>query len=129
LAARLQNLGRWLWWIPFGEVPEVGPRELQGRLAGPTPPQVLDVRTTLEWRRGHIAGAIPVPITALRRRLRDLPLDAGRPVVAICLTAHRSIPAVRLLKATGFCDVAQLAGGMTAWWREGLPTVREPDPE
>jgi rhodanese-related sulfurtransferase len=35
-------------------------------------------------------------------------------VVAICLTAHRSIPAVRLLRARGF-EAAQLAGGMLAW--------------
>jgi hypothetical protein len=43
-----------------------------------------------------------------------LGLDPSRPVVAICLTAHRSIPAVRLLRNRGF-DAAQLAGGMRAW--------------
>ena len=44
-----------------------------------------------------------------------------RPVVAVCLRAHRSVPAVRLLTAHGWSDARQLAGGMTAWRRENLP--------
>jgi len=103
-------------------VPEIPARELARRLAT-DPPQVLDVRTEMEWRRSRIDAARSVPITELRRRLPALPLDPKRPVVAICLSAHRSIPAVRLLRARGYGDVVQLAGGMLAWWREGLPTV------
>ena len=58
----------------------------------------------------------------LPRRLPQLGLERGRPVVAICLTAHRSIPAVRLLRRAGF-DAAQLAGGMLAWRAAGFPEV------
>ena len=47
--------------------------------------------------------------------LQDLTPFLVRPVVAICLSAHRSIPAARLLRAHGFPDAAQLAGGMLAW--------------
>jgi rhodanese-related sulfurtransferase len=124
MVAFLGEVKRRFWWMPFGRVAEISPAELHARLCGPAPPQVVDVRTTLEWRRSHIGGAVHVPITELRKRLPDLSLDAGRPVVAICLTAHRSIPAVRLLQSRGFRDAMQLAGGMTAWWRAGLPTAR-----
>jgi rhodanese-related sulfurtransferase len=116
------RLGKAFWWLPFGQVPEIPPQELARRLAA-DPPQILDVRTELEWRRSRIDAALSVPITELRRRLPMLPLDPKRPVVAICLSAHRSIPAVRLLRAHGCADVVQLAGGMLAWWRAGLPTV------
>jgi rhodanese-related sulfurtransferase len=109
------------WWLPFGRVPEVSPFELSEQLSGPKPPQVLDVRTRAEWRRSHISGAISVPIQSLRRRLAELELDRARPIVAICLSAHRSIPAVRLLRSRGFDNVAQLQGGMLAWWREEFP--------
>jgi rhodanese-related sulfurtransferase len=44
-------------------------------------------------------------------------------VVAICLSAHRSPPGVRLLRQAGI-DARQLAGGMLAWRRAGLPVVR-----
>jgi len=111
------------WWLPFGRVPEIAPLELHAKLNGGDPPQVLDVRTHMEWRHDRIAGAINVPITSLQRALENLEIDPGRPTVAICLSAHRSVPAVRLLRAAGFADVRQLEGGMRAWRKAGLPVV------
>ena len=108
------------WWLPLGAVPEIPPRQLAGDLANAPAPQVVDVRTGAEFARGHVRGAISVPISALPRRLEALGLDRGRRVVAICLTAHRSIPAVRLLRRAGF-DAVQLAGGMLAWRAAGFP--------
>lgn len=108
------------WWLPFGAVPELSPRALADALAASDPPQLVDVRTAGEYRRGHVRGAISAPVSELRARLGVLGLDRRRKVVAICLTAHRSIPAVRLLRAAGY-DAAQLAGGMLAWRAEGLP--------
>jgi rhodanese-related sulfurtransferase len=64
-------------------------------------------------------------VTELPRRLDALGLERGRRVVAICLTAHRSIPAVRLLRQAGF-DAVQLAGGMLAWRAAGFPEERGP---
>lgn len=110
------------WWWPFSRVPEVTPRSLALELSA-VPPQLLDVRTPLEFEQGHIAGAVNVPIYELRDRLPGLDLDPARPVVAICLTGHRSVPAVRLLAEHGF-QVRQLAGGMRAWWRARLPDVK-----
>lgn len=113
------------WWMPFGTVPEIDAHELQARLRSGSPPQVLDVRTDAEWRAGHIGGAIHAPVTELKSRLPSLGLDRNRPVVAVCRSAHRSIPAVRVLRSLGF-DAVQLREGMQAWWREGLPLqVRE----
>jgi len=110
---------RWRDWLPFGRVPEMTPEDLANRLqSGPTV-QLLDVRTALEYRQGHIAGAVHVPVPSLASALPRLGLDPQLPVVAICKTAHRSIPAVRLLEAEGFTAV-QLAGGMDRWRRLGL---------
>jgi rhodanese-related sulfurtransferase len=118
----LSKIIKMFWWLPFGRVPEISAFELHEHLDSDKPPQILDVRTKLEWERSHIAGSINVPIHQLRGRLPSLGLVPDRPVVAICLTAHRSIPAVRLLQSHGFEEVVQLAGGMTAWWRGNLPT-------
>ena len=110
------------WWVPFGSVPEIKASELVKELTSDFPPQILDVRTRMEYENGHIEGAVHVPIFELRSRASNLPFDRGKRVVTICLTAHRSIPAVRTLKEHGFKDVCQLAGGMLAWRKEGLPT-------
>lgn len=112
------------WWLPFGRVPEVSPDELARALASDRPPQLLDVRTHREWLAGHIEGALHASILDLPARLPSLPLERDRPVVAICLSAHRSVPAVRLLRGAGFADVSQLAGGMKAWRRAGLPETK-----
>lgn len=111
------------WWLPFGAVPERSPAALAAALEGASPPLLLDVRTPAEFAAGRIAGATNVPITELRARLPTLGLRPGTPVVAICLSAHRSIPAVRLLRAAGL-DAAQLQGGMLAWRRAGMPERR-----
>ena len=121
----LDRLKGAFWWLPFGQVPEISASELHDQLAGNQSVQIIDVRSRAEWRRSHIAGAVNVPIQELKRRLSELQLDGARPVVAICLSAHRSIPAVRLLKSRGFDDAAQLQGGMLAWWREEFPAVSE----
>jgi rhodanese-related sulfurtransferase len=107
------------WWLPFGEVPELPATRLARALAEVAPPQLLDVRSEVEFSRGHLRGAVNVPIQELRARLPSLELDPARLVVAICLTAHRSIPAVRLLQARGF-EAAHLAGGMLAWRAAGF---------
>jgi rhodanese-related sulfurtransferase len=111
------------WWLPFGSVPELRAPALFQALQGLVPPQLVDVRTSNEFAAGHIEGALHVPINELARRLPELELDPGRPVVAICLTAHRSIPAVRLIRGHGL-EARQLAGGMLAWRASGLPERR-----
>jgi rhodanese-related sulfurtransferase len=111
------------WWFPFGPVPEVPAPALSRALRDLIPPQLIDVRTPQEFAAGHIEGAVNVPVTALAGRLPLLGLDPERSVVAICLTAHRSIPAVRLLRGQGL-EVQQLAGGMLAWRAAGLPERR-----
>jgi rhodanese-related sulfurtransferase len=87
--------------------------------------QLIDVRSAAEYAGGHIANTRNVPIDTLPLCLPELNLDPKRPVIAICLSGHRSVPAYRLLKRSGFGEVYQLAGGMLSWWRERLPTVRD----
>jgi len=108
------------WWLPLGRVPEIEPGPLARRLEREPRPQIVDVRTAAEFARGHLPGAVNVPVTSLPASLASLRLDRSRPVVAICLTSHRSIPAVRLLRTRGF-EAVQLAGGMLAWRAAKLP--------
>jgi rhodanese-related sulfurtransferase len=111
------------WWVPFGSVPEISPTDLNVSLSGKNAPFVIDVRTPQEWQSSRIKGSVNIPITSLRREIANLSVPTDKPVVAICLTAHRSIPAVRLFNALGYTDVRQLQGGMQAWWKAALPVV------
>jgi rhodanese-related sulfurtransferase len=110
------------WWLPFGRVPEFSAHALNERIRDGGA-QLIDVRTPLEFAAGHLIGARNVPIHTLKQSLPLLELDPRRPIVAICATAHRSPPAVRLLRAAGYENAAQLKGGMIRWHAAGLPVV------
>jgi rhodanese-related sulfurtransferase len=110
------------WWLPFGHVPEITATKLN-ELLKDGGAQLVDVRTPVEFAAGHVTGAHNVPIYALERALSSLALDPNRPIVAICATAHRSPPAVRLLRAAGYRNAVQLKGGLLSWLAARLPTT------
>jgi rhodanese-related sulfurtransferase len=112
------------WWWPFGKVEAIEPSALREQLRKDRRLQLIDVRSTIEFDAGHIKGARSVPIQKLKGKLPDLNLDPKRPVIAICQTAHRSVPAVRLLRQQGY-DVQQLGGGMNAWRAAGFPETKK----
>ena len=111
------------WWLPFGRVPEISADELHEMVKNGGA-QLIDVRTPVDAKRaaGHVARARNVPIYTLKQALPSLALDPNRPVV-ICATAHRSPPAVRLLRAAGYKNTVQLKGGMLSWAAARLPTT------
>lgn len=81
---------------------------------------VLDVRPEAEYRAGHIAGAVSLPVAELTRRLREIPRD--RTVVAYCRGPFcvYADDAVRALRRRGY-GAARLEDGFPEWAREGLP--------
>ena len=88
---------------------------------------VLDVRTDAEWNAGHIPGAVHVPLGRLPERLASLPRTV--PLVVHCQGGTRSAIAASLLRAQGFDDVTNLAGGFAGWVRAGKLVEREePEP-
>lgn len=72
---------------------------------------LLDVRTTDEFARGAIKGAINLPLSLLRRCAGEL--DAKRPWIIYCQTGNRSAAAAFLLAQRGL-EVAGLIGGLDA---------------
>lgn len=104
------------WWRPFGAVSEISAADLEKQIAGGgEPPQLLDVRSPPEWQSGIIEGSVLVSVQHLKGQTDELKFDKSKPVIAICRSAHRSIGAVRLLKAAGYEGAMQLQGGMMGW--------------
>jgi len=100
-----------------GYSPVVTAARLKEELASPKPPVLLDVRTLNEFSRGHLAGAIHIPVDELRFELAQLP--RGRRIVVVCRSGFRAHLAVRILKESGFADVANLTGGFLSASAEG----------
>ena len=81
---------------------------------------LLDVREPREWQAGHAPRARHIPLSQLPRRAAELP--ERRAVVTVCRSGARSARAAATLARDGR-EVSNLAGGMRAWARAGLPVV------
>lgn len=81
---------------------------------------LIDVRPEEEYRSGHIAGAMSIPLARLRLRLRALP--KGRLVVAYCRGPYCVLApqALAILRARGF-RARRLEDGLPEWRAAGLP--------
>ena len=74
---------------------------------------VVDVRTHAEFRRGHVPGAVNIPVDDLRVRHSEIPRGEDgqpQPVVVYCQVGQRGHTASRLLTQLGY-DVVNLDGG------------------
>jgi hydroxyacylglutathione hydrolase len=97
--------------------PQASPAEVAALMGAGAP--VGDVRAAAEWKTGHIAGSLHVPMGRLVAQMADKP--RSQPIVLLCESASRSAIGASLLAAAGFTDVTNVAGGIAAWKREGLP--------
>jgi len=102
-------------------VAEITPQEAFARIAEF---EVVDVRAAHEFRGplGRIRGAGLVPLPELAARAGEIP--RGRPLLLVCRSGGRSGKACEQLAGLGIGPVVNLAGGMIAWNRAGLPVER-----
>jgi rhodanese-related sulfurtransferase len=80
---------------------------------------LVDVRELHEWMRGHLPGAIHIPLGDLEDQLNDIPND--KPVVLVCATGVRSMVGAEFLLESGYMEVYNLSDGTMGWARKGLP--------
>jgi hydroxyacylglutathione hydrolase len=80
--------------------------------------QIVDVRGPDEWRRGHLPGAIHIPLAALPDRIGEL--NTSAPIVLHCKGGGRSSIATSFLQARGISNVSNLAGGYEGWVENGF---------
>lgn len=88
---------------------------------------LLDVRPAVEYRAGHIPGALSIPVDELASRLAELP--RSRDVVAYCRGPYcvMAVDAVELLRAKGF-QAHRMEQGVVDW-RAGGRRVAKKAPE
>ena len=80
---------------------------------------VLDVRAKSEYAAGHLPNAHQLHAGRLMGHLDELPRD--QKLVVHCQSGARSAAAASLLRAEGFTNVTELAGGYEAWARQAAP--------
>ena len=70
--------------LAAGDIQDIGPGELQQLIqSGGVPPLVLDVREPWEYQRGHVPGAVLIPLGELSSRLGELDPERARVLAAL----------------------------------------------
>jgi rhodanese-related sulfurtransferase len=95
--------------------------ELERLLNSGSAPLIIDVRSSYEYGRGHIPGAIHVPFWKSLFLANDLLAPRDEPVVIYCQHGPRAAVGKFALQWAGYVDVRYLRGHMSAWEKARLP--------
>ncbi len=84
--------------------------------------KVLDVRTGVEYNRGHITDdAVNLNYYSFSFKKQLEELDKNTTWLVHCRTGVRSGKSLPIMKSMGFSSIIHLDGGTSAWTKEGLP--------
>lgn len=74
-------------------------------LAAEKGPLIIDVRTTREFKRAHVEGAIHIPYEAIGQEIAKHEPDHAREIIVYCASGARSEVAKEQLCALGYTAV------------------------
>jgi rhodanese-related sulfurtransferase len=98
--------------------------DLLQRIQSHTAPMILDPRSQVEFKRGHIPGAINAPVGKLVLNMVPIPEDRNREMVIACMHGQRAWAAQKLLAIRGYRNTTLLEGYLQEWIRAGLPVEK-----
>jgi sulfur-carrier protein adenylyltransferase/sulfurtransferase len=103
-------------------IPQITVKELKRRIDAGEDVQLIDVREPYEFQIAQIGGKL-IPQNDVPQRLGEI--DRSREVVVHCKSGGRSQRIAEFLKQSGYPNVVNVAGGITAWSDEIDPTVKK----
>jgi len=86
---------------------------------------LLDVRTVEEYKRGHLADAILIPVEHLSKNLGMLKKVKNTKILVYCRSGSRSVSASRILAKNGFTPL-NIEGGMIQLIAKGAKPISSP---
>ena len=77
---------------------------------------IIDVRSSQEYKEGHIDGAIIIPEYEIKRKIENKVQDKNQNIVVYCSSGSRSKKAQKILKKLGYENVYNLYNGFFNYW-------------
>lgn len=105
---------------PMSEI-EITPKDLQVLFKSGSQLTLIDVREPDEHALCRITGSRLIPLNDLSAHVHEL--DKTQLIVLHCHHGVRSMRALQFLKAQGFTNLKNLAGGIDAWAEECEPEM------
>ena len=98
--------------------------DLEQLIAQGTAPTIIDVRSSYEYRAGHIPGAIHIPFWSALFRVDEINAPKDEPIVVYCAHGPRAGLGKFALTRAGYTEVLYLDGHMSGWNKAGLPVEK-----
>lgn len=113
-------------------VEEITAEEAKARLDRGEVDIILDVREPDEWQRGHIPGAVHIPMGLVQEQADSkspdadpaLTSDPDARIVVHCAQGVRSLLSADALKKMGYSGVVSMSDGIIGWAKQGFPIER-----
>jgi rhodanese-related sulfurtransferase len=102
---------------------KLSPKEFERRIKASSG-NLIDVRTSEEYKDGHLIGALNVDFYDPKFKERIKELDRSKPTFVYCRSGKRSAKAIAMFKEEGFTQVYDLQGGILSWTEEQLLTSK-----
>lgn len=87
----------------------------------------VDARSAAHFRRGHIPGAVNIPINRIVMHISDLPIDKETPLITYCgsITCPNAYQLMHVLLGHGYQNVRFFPRGLRGWLSLGYPLATE----
>jgi rhodanese-related sulfurtransferase len=80
-------------------------------------PIIVSVRSAEQYAKGHIPGAVNIPLADIAKKENLQKLDSNKEIVVYCYTGRTGSQATAILNALGY-NAVNLHWGMTAWTKD-----------
>jgi hydroxyacylglutathione hydrolase len=98
--------------------------ELLQRIESKSAPLIVDPRSEVEFKKGHLPGAVNAPVRKILLNRAQLPKDRNREMVIACMHGQRAVTAKWLLGLYGYRNMELLEGYIEGWLKAGLPVEK-----
>ena len=105
--------------IDLASIPTSWCSQLRESLQRDAAVQLVDVRSRAEWLKGHLPGAISLPLLDLESSAERI--DGTKPSLVYCNEGFRATTAASILLRESSGDIGILVDGVEGWCASGLP--------
>jgi phage shock protein E len=95
--------------------------ELLQRIESNSAPVIIDARSPIEFKRGHIPGARNASVLKILFKAAHLPDDKNLEMVIACMHGQRAWMVKKLMALQGYRNTVFLEGWLEGWIEAGLP--------
>lgn len=86
---------------------------------------IVDVRSSSDFKKGHLLNALHVPLAGIDTRAGEISRDKERTILCYCAIGSTAPQACAKLRKLGYAQVHAIKGGISAWQSAGLPITKK----